>query len=95
MKQRQTKLTEFIRDSRAGNSSDSSDADDSVYADNQKGVIYWSRIKSREQMAATKIVVFDLNEDLNDKRSLHVKGPDPIEEHKIFLFDPYDFDGKN
>lgn len=46
-------------------------------------------------MAATKIVVFDLNEDLHDKRALHVKGPDPIEEHKTFLFDPYDFDDKN
>jgi len=46
-------------------------------------------------MAATKIVVFDLNEDLHDKRALHVKGPDPIEEHKTFIFDPYDFDDKN
>ena len=46
-------------------------------------------------MAATKIVVFDLNEDINDKRALHVKWPDPIEEHKTFLFDPYDFDDKN
>ena len=84
---RQTKLTGFIRTKAAAG-----DSEDSEFSfDSERAPSNWTRVKTRDMMRAQKVVVFDLNRDLNDKNALNVKGAKPAAERPTFLFDPDTF----
>ena len=84
----QTRLTSFIRtDAAAGSSEDSDFSFDAARPPSN-----WTRVKSRDMMRARRVVVFDLNRDLDDRNALKVKGATPAVGRPSFLFDPDTFD---